>query len=96
MPSNPRTSRRSFFDLTPQQYQELSDAKALSLEKLADRQMMLQARYAQTGMVGAIMLLLSCVGAFVYLVMNQHPTEAYFVLGGAVLTLITRILSARL
>jgi hypothetical protein len=40
--------------------------------------------------------LLACILAFAYLVMNGHSTEAYVVLGTAVLALIGRMIAARL
>ena len=92
----PTELKQTFFDLTPEQFGALVVDKALALAELAKTKTVLQARYALTGMIGSILRLLSCVGAYVYLVMEHHSTEAYVVLGGDVLTLITRILSARL
>jgi hypothetical protein len=86
----------SLLDLTPAELSTLSDAQVNATTALAQERVRQQAQYAKLGMSGSILVLLSCVGAYVYLVMQHHSTEAYVILGSSVLALITKILRSRL
>jgi putative Mn2+ efflux pump MntP len=86
----------SLIELSPEQYLALSDAKAVALTELANERHKREARYAVLGMMCGTLSLLACIGAFVYLAMNGHKTEAYVVLGAAVLAMIGRIIQSRL
>jgi hypothetical protein len=52
--------------------------------------------YALAGMLSSSVLFLSVVGAFVYLVMHDHPKAAGTLLGAGVLGLIQAMLRSRL
>ena len=87
---------RSVLELTPDQFAEISDSKASALIEFANARQRRQAWYAALGMTCGTASFLSCVGAFVYLVMNGHPQEGYVALGTAVLALIGRMIKSRL
>lgn len=78
------------------QFAALGDAKAAALTQLAENYHRRETFYASLGMACGTLCFLSCVLAFAYLVMHAHSTEAYVVLGTAVLALIGRMIAARL
>jgi len=88
--------QESLIELTPEIFQGLSDKKAAALAQAADALHKRQATYALLGMACGTLTLLACIGAFVYLAIQNHPKEAYVALGTAVLAMIGRIIKARL
>ncbi len=55
----------------------------------------LDQQYAVIGMVCGTLCLISCIAAFVYLVISDHPKSAAVVLGTAVLGIIRQMISGR-
>jgi hypothetical protein len=93
----PRVAKdRSLLDLSAEEYQSLSDEKAIAIAQIADARHRRQAWYASLGMLCGTATLAGCVCAFVYLVRMGHSNEGYYVLGAAVLAMIGRIVFARL
>lgn len=86
----------SVLGLTPNQYASLTDTAIVAVTQLSDHVHQRQTNYARLGMVCGTLGFLACIGAFAYLVIQGHSTEAYVVLGAAVLALIRSILNARL
>lgn len=64
--------------------------------QVADREAQREYHYALAGMISSVVLFLSVVGGFVYLVMKDHSKAAAGLLGAGVLGLIHAILRARL
>jgi hypothetical protein len=84
---------------SPQQlqaYGEVSAGLPVLILKLVERDAQRDLWYALTGMITSSALFLSVVGAFVYLIMHEHPTAAGSLLGAGVLGVIQAMLRARL
>lgn len=64
--------------------------------EFANKRYKRQAGYAAFGMACGTISFLACIAAFVYLVMEGHAHEGYFVLGTAVLAMIGRMIGSRL
>jgi hypothetical protein len=88
--------KSSLTELTPAQYAILTDAKVVAITQLANDTHKRQTTYAALGMACGTLAFLACIGAFVYLAIEGHRTEAYVVLGTAVLAMIGRIIGSRL
>lgn len=82
--------------LTPREFAALSEERAAALIRLAEGKHRRETLYAILGMACGTLCFLGCIIAFAYLVMHAHSTEAYVVLGTAVLALIGRMIAARL
>jgi hypothetical protein len=77
-------------------YHDIDHELPLFLTRAMNEQLDREYKYARDGQriaAGAIVL---AVGGFVYLVMQNHSTEAYMLLGTQVIGLITALLRTRL
>jgi hypothetical protein len=86
----------SLLQLTPDQYLALSDAQSTAIVKLANDRHQRQYWYASLGMLCGTVTFVICIYAYEHFVDGGHPREAKYVLGAAILGMITRILTARL
>jgi predicted membrane protein len=90
------TRDSSYLELTPAEFQALSDAKATALIQLADRLDRRRALYAMTGIVSGTLIIALCIWVFRDLVLHGCYKSAYAVLGTGVLGIIGRLIAARL
>lgn len=79
-----------------QLYRQVDSRLPELVVQVADREAQREYYYALAGMISSVVLFLSVVGGFVYLVMQDHPKAAAGLLGAGVLGLINAILRARL
>jgi hypothetical protein len=79
-----------------QQYKQIDLRLPELVIQVADREAQREYYYALAGMISSVLLFLSVVGGFVYLVMTDHPKSAAGLLGAGILGLIHAILRARL
>ncbi len=86
----------SLLGLTLKEFAALSDAQASALANIALDRHKRSANYAVLGMMCGTLCFLSCIGAYAYLAMHGHSTEAYWALGTAVLSIISQLIRARL
>ncbi len=75
--------------------ERLSEGQTRALMDLIAKVNTLEHWYAVTGMVCGTLCLISCIAAFVYLVISDHPKSAAVVLGTAVLGIIRQMISRR-
>ena len=80
---------------TSAELQPLSDDKVMALVALAESESRRSSHYALSGMFCGTLSFLSCLGAFVFLVMHGHDRAAEVVLGTTVLAIVGRMLRAR-
>jgi len=81
---------------SPADLSALHDAVAVRVVDAAVANLNNNHRYAMTGMICGTISFLGCVAAYVYLVADGHPKAATLALGAAVLSVIGRMLAARL
>jgi uncharacterized membrane protein YjjB (DUF3815 family) len=81
---------------SPTELARLNDAVAARVIEAVIANLNNNHRYALTGMICGTASFLGCVGAYVYLVVEGHPKAATVALGAAVLSVIGRMLAARL
>jgi predicted membrane protein len=86
----------SLLGLSLKDFAALSDAKAAALATLANDRNRRSSNYAYLATVCGTLCFFSLIGAYVYLVMNGHPTEAYWALGTAALSIVSQLIRARL
>jgi hypothetical protein len=79
-----------------QQYHAINPELAVQLLRARDRELHREFIYAAIALGIAALALTLVLGGFVYLVMQNHPTEAKILLGAGVLGLIASFLRARL
>ena len=80
---------------TSRELEPLSDAKVQALIAMAEGESKRSTQYAVFGMACGTISFLSCVGSFVFLVVQGHDRAAEVILGTAVLTIVGRMLRPR-
>jgi hypothetical protein len=82
--------------ITAKDLSQLSDATAARTLELADKINLREHSYATSGMRSGLISFATCVASFTFLVHDGHPKSAFTVLGAGVLSIIGKMIGARL
>jgi hypothetical protein len=94
--ARPNQTERAFLELTPTQFQALSDQKAVELLRVQSTFTTQKARHAALGITYGTISYIASLAACIYLAVHGFPKLAAMALGTPVLTVIKRMLDSRL